>query len=81
MRAAEKRMEQTPDHVVILGLGPSPKPISISSSGSAAGIGFADEVWAINALGDIVQCDRIFHMDDVRIQEIRAAARPKAISR
>ena len=39
---------------------------------------FADEVWSINALGDVLQCDRIFHMDDVRIQEARAAARPQS---
>lgn len=39
---------------------------------------FADEVWAINALGDVLQCDRVFHMDDVRIQEIRAVARPQS---
>ena len=39
---------------------------------------YADEVWAINALGDIFHCDRIFHMDDVRVQEVRAAARPES---
>lgn len=39
---------------------------------------FCDEVWAINALGDVLQCDRIFHMDDVRVQEIRAKARPRS---
>jgi hypothetical protein len=39
---------------------------------------YADEVWAINGLGDVFHCDRIFHMDDVRIQEIRAAAAPES---
>lgn len=39
---------------------------------------YCDEVWAINGLGDVFQCDRIFHMDDVRIQEIRAAAAPES---
>lgn len=39
---------------------------------------FADEVWAINSLGDVLACDRVFHMDDVRIQEIRAARRPRS---
>lgn len=38
-----------------------------------------DEVWAINGYGFVIQCDRIFHMDDVRIQEIRAAAGNKKI--
>src|SRR3990167_2274084 len=41
----------------------------------------ADEVWAINGYGDVIQCDRIFHMDDVRIQEARAAAGNKKIGR
>lgn len=31
-----------------------------------------DEVWTVNAYGDIFHADRIFHMDDVRIQQIRA---------
>lgn len=42
------------------------------------GRAFCDEVWAINALGDVLRCDRIIHMDDVRVQEIRAAAAPES---
>jgi hypothetical protein len=37
---------------------------------------FADEVWAINAMADIIQHDRVFHMDDVLVQEQRAALNP-----
>ena len=33
-----------------------------------------DETWGVNAAGDVIHCDRIFHMDDVKIQEARAAA-------
>jgi hypothetical protein len=33
-----------------------------------------DETWGVNAAGDVIQCDRIFHMDDMRIQEARAEA-------
>jgi hypothetical protein len=33
-----------------------------------------DETWGVNAAGDVIQCDKIFHMDDMRIQESRAAA-------
>lgn len=29
-------------------------------------------------MGDVAACDRVFHMDDVRIQEIRAAAKPES---
>lgn len=37
-----------------------------------------DEVWAINAMGGVIHCDRIYHMDDIKVQEIRAEARPES---
>lgn len=67
-----------PAHVVILGLGPSCEAYVDHVKRLGSRRAFCDEVWAINALGDVIQCDRIFHMDDVRIQEIRAAARPQS---
>ncbi len=67
-----------PAHVVILGLGPSCEAYLDLVKRLGSRHAFSDEVWAINALGDVLQCDRIFHMDDVRIQEIRAAARPES---
>lgn len=67
-----------PDHVAILGLGPSLESYVDIVKRMGARSAFCDEVWGINAVGDIVQCDRIFHMDDVRIQEVRAAARPRS---
>lgn len=36
-----------------------------------------DEVWAINTMGGVIQHDLLFHMDDCRIQEARAAANPE----
>jgi hypothetical protein len=65
-----------PDHVAILGLGPSVHQYLNIVRRLGSRRSFSDEVWAINALGDVVQCDRIFHMDDVRIQQIRADAAP-----
>lgn len=65
-----------PRHVVILGLGPSLETYVDVAKRLGARRAFADEVWAINAAADVVQCDRVFHMDDVRVQEARAAARP-----
>jgi len=67
-----------PQHVVILGLGPSLETYVDLAKRLGGRRRFADETWGINALGDVVSCDRVFHMDDVRIQEIRAAARPKS---
>lgn len=63
-------------HVVILGLGPSAERYMDLTKRLGGRKPFADEVWAINALGDVVQCDRVFHMDDIRVQELRAAALP-----
>ena len=63
-------------HVALLGLGPTAKQF-VSTVGPMGCIhAFCDEVWGINQAGDIWPCDRVFHMDDVRIQEIRAAAAP-----
>jgi hypothetical protein len=70
----QKAAAATPKHVAILGLGPSVSQwLEITKRHGGR---YADEVWAINALGDVFRCDRIFHMDDVRIQETRAAAKP-----
>lgn len=65
-----------PAHVAILGLGPSLEAYVDHVKRLGARRKYADEVWGINAVADVIQCDRVFHMDDVAIQEIRAAARP-----
>lgn len=65
-------------HVVILGLGPSSERYFYLSRCMGSRHAFADECWAVNAYGDIAQCDMILHMDDFRIQEIRAKARPES---
>lgn len=63
-------------HVAILGLGPSVDQFTDICKRQGGRSKFCDEVWSINALGNVFDCDLIFHMDDVRIQEIRAAAAP-----
>lgn len=65
-----------PEHVVVLGMGPSLNQYMLLARKLGGRSKLSDEVWAINALGDVVTCDRIFHMDDVRIQQIRAEAAP-----
>lgn len=67
-----------PERVAILGLGPSVTDFLELSKRLGGRHEIADEVWAINALGDVFACDRIFHMDDVRVQEIRAEAKPES---
>lgn len=65
-----------PESVALLGLGPSVSQYLELSK--RAGGRMVDEVWGINALGDVFACDRVFHMDDVRIQQLRAAERPES---
>ena len=69
-------MARRPRSVAILGLGLSLKTYIDLAKGLGGRHKIAEETWGINAIGDVVQCDRIFHMDDVRIQEIRAEANP-----
>ena len=79
---AVARREALPDtvepgkHVAILGLGGSLDQYLEITKRLGGRSRFCDEVWAINALGDVFACDLVFHMDDIRIQEIRAAAAP-----
>jgi SAM-dependent methyltransferase len=65
-----------PDHVAIIGLGQSSAAFFEVAKGLGGASAYCDEVWGINAIGDALRCDRIFHMDDLRIQEARAAERP-----
>lgn len=65
-----------PAHVAIVGLGPSCATFFELTRRLGGVSAYCDEVWGINAMGDVIKCDRIFHMDDVKVQEARAAARP-----
>lgn len=69
---------RTPKHVAIIGLGPSMHEYVKMAKGLGARGKLSDEVWGINALGDVLVCDRIFHMDDTAVQELRAAAQPES---
>jgi len=75
-RCKPRKIKRPPEHVAILGLGPSVAQYLDYAKRLGSRARIADEVWAINALGNVFACDRIFHMDDVRIQEIRAEASP-----
>jgi SAM-dependent methyltransferase len=67
---------QVPEHVAIVGLGPSCAQFFELTRRQGGVSAYCDEVWGINAIGDVLRCDRVFHMDDVRIQEARAAEMP-----
>lgn len=74
-RVAEVALPK-PKHVAIVGLGPSAAQYLHITRGLGGRHKYCDETWVINALGDVFAADLIFHMDDVRIQEIRVAADP-----
>jgi hypothetical protein len=65
-------------HVAILGLGPSVTQFLELTKRMGGRSAFCDEVWTINALGDVFATDLVFHMDDVRVQAIRALANPQS---
>lgn len=69
-------VETPPAHVAIVGLGPSCATFFELTRRMGGVSAYCDEVWGINAIGDVLRCDRIFHMDDLKVQEARAAARP-----
>lgn len=63
-------------HITILGLGPSVEDYSNHVKRLGGRSAYCDEVWGINGIGNVFECDKIFHMDDMRIQEARAKAAP-----
>ena len=71
-------LPEPPKHVTILGLGPSLNQYVNVIKRLGGRKRFSDQVWAINALGGMFDCDLIFHMDDIRIQQIRAEANPES---
>jgi len=75
---AKPAKDKVPEHVCIIGLGHSMAEYTNITRRLGSRHRFCDETWAVNALGSVLQCDKIFHMDDVRIQEIRAKALPKS---
>jgi len=63
-------------HIAIIGLGPSAEKFMDYAKRLGGRSQYCDEVWTINALGDVLACDLVVHMDDVRVQQIRADANP-----
>lgn len=72
------RKGKPPRHVSIVGLGPTSVHYLAQVRGLGGRHAYCDETWTINALGDVFASDLIFHMDDVRVQEVRAAAAPQS---
>lgn len=71
-------MTELSRRVAILGLGPSLEAYADVTKRAGGRHVLFDEVWGINSAIDVFNCTRGFHMDDVRVQELRAAARPNS---
>ncbi len=67
-----------PEVVSIIGLGYSAEAYVDHTKRLGGRHAYCCETWSLNALGNILQSDLVFHMDDVRIQEIRAKANPES---
>lgn len=74
--AVPSEAKPAPKHVAIVGLGPSCATFFELTRRQGGMSAYCDEVWGINAIGDVLKCDRIFHMDDLKIQELRARELP-----
>lgn len=71
-------IKTAPQSVAIVAMGPSCHTyVSLCSQGGDRRR-LADETWVVNAMGGVLAHDRVFHMDDMRLQEMRAAANPKS---
>lgn len=75
---ATPAIDEVPGHVVILGLGPSLEAYVDLAKRLGGRRALCDEVWGINSVAGVVQCDRVFHMDDIRVQLARATAQPES---
>lgn len=63
--------------VAIVAMGASHRSYTGLASNHGNRRRLVDQVWAINAMGTVIQHDLLFHMDDCKVQESRAAADPQ----
>lgn len=75
--SSAKPASSAPKHVSIVGLGPTDAAYLDMIKRLGGRHAYCDETWVINAHGDVLAADRVFHLDDVRIQELRAKENPK----
>lgn len=73
VRASHYLKGKAPQSVAIVAMGASKASYTTDASQAGGRHKLVDEVWAINNMGGVVQCDRVFHMDDLKLQEQRAA--------
>ena len=70
-------LSESPAHVALVALGPSSHDYIVAAEASGGRSAAFGAVWAVNTYGDVLAHDLLWHMDDVRVQEARAAGNPK----
>lgn len=71
-------IKTVPDSVAIVAMGPSCHTYLTLAMQAGDRRRLTDETWVVNAIGGTLAHDRVFHMDDMRLQEMRASANPKS---
>lgn len=69
-------LQLNPGSVAIVAMGQSAGTYLRTCSTLGSRCKVADETWAINAMGGVIQHDLLFHMDDCKVQESRAESNP-----
>lgn len=65
---------KAPSRVAIVGLGPTSGAYIQDVDKAGDRYKLFDETWTFNSYCNVIESDRLFHMDDVLVQEIRAKA-------
>ena len=63
-----------PESVAIVAMGMSKNTFISAAAFKGGSHALYDEVWAVNCMAGVVIHDRVFHMDDLMVQESRALA-------
>lgn len=71
-------IKTVPESVAIVAMGASSHTYLRVCSQAGDRRRVTDETWVVNAMAGVLAHDRVFHMDDMRLQEMRAAANPKS---
>ena len=72
------KVRTTPKSVAIVAMGGSAITYHNLCATEGGRHKVADEIWAINSMGGCLQHDRLFAMDDLRLQELRAREYPNS---
>jgi hypothetical protein len=70
-------IKKPPESVAIVAMGQSSRTYLNLASVRGDRHRIADETWAINAMGGVIDHDLLFHMDDCKVQEARAKRDPE----